>query len=257
METGLLCYIKDYSGNYYRADKSDQLVAATCESEATVFTFTQANDRIGTGKKAAFYCVVPIVERDREEQKNKTEQTEGGEIETEDEATHRLAVKDLILDELQNPPEKNVLSYDLSELDWTEYLTHFTYIVSGMKDYRDELAQQHSDIEQKICDILHYIELCETDESEAADFIELLRVCREKRRAVKDELMRLEYFQSNFGTSANVAGAKQALKSIKGLESRRYKPRKYNELFENCVIKDRQKKGAENYAPGAKQDREK
>ena len=104
-------------------------------------------------------------------------------------------------------------------MDWAEYLTHFTYLVEGLKDYRDELSKKHSDIDQKICDILHYIELCETDDNEAADLVELLRVCREN--------------------NANAAKAKQALKCIKGLETRKYKPRKYEELFENCVLKDR------------------
>ncbi len=33
---------------------SDQLVT-TSEKDATVFTFTQANSRIGTGKKASLY----------------------------------------------------------------------------------------------------------------------------------------------------------------------------------------------------------
>lgn len=65
-----------------------------------------------------------------------------------------------------------------------------------------------------------------------------------KRRDVKDELMRIEYFQNNLGTSANVAKAKQALKSIKGLETRKYKPRKYDELFENYALKDRNREKA-------------
>ena len=73
-------------------------------------------------------------------------------------------IKELTYDEVTEPIEKNVASYDLSEMDWAEYLTHFTYLVEGLKDYRDELSKKHSDIDQKICDILHYIELCETDE---------------------------------------------------------------------------------------------
>ena len=77
-------------------------------------------------------------------------------------------------------------------MDWAEYLTHFTYLVEGLKDYRDELSKKHSDIDQKICDILHYIELCETDDNEAADLVELLRVCRENRRDIKDELTKEE-----------------------------------------------------------------
>lgn len=71
MGTDFLYYIMDYSGNYYPTDKSDQLVAVAGEQEATVFTFAQANSRICVGKKASFYCMVPIEET--EEDMNGTE----------------------------------------------------------------------------------------------------------------------------------------------------------------------------------------
>lgn len=222
MGSDSLYYIMDYSGHYYRTNQAEQLVAAAGEQEATVFTLAQANRHIGVGKKASFYCMVPI-----------EEQTES----ITDEVVS--PIKELTYDEVAEPVEKKVASYDLSEMDWAEYLTHFTYLVEGLKDYKEELTKKHSDIDQKICDVLHYIELCETDENEAADLVELLRVCRENRRDIKDELQRIEYFQNNFGTNANVTKAKQALKCIKGLETRRYKPRKYEELFENCILKDR------------------
>lgn len=194
-----LCYIMDYSGNYYRINEADQLVTAEGKEGASVLTFSQANGRIGAGKKAAFYCMIPAEEK--------------------------------------NVEEENVSSYDLSEIDWAEYLTHFTYVASGIPNYRDELAKKHSDIEQKICDVLHYIELYETDDDEARALIELLRVCRENRREIKDELIRIEYFQTHLGTSANVTKAKQALKAVKGLENRKYRPRKYEELFENGTMR--------------------
>ena len=140
------------------------------------------------------------------------------------------AVKELTYDEILEQPEKSVCAYNLSEMDWTEYLTHFTYVVEGLKDYRDELNKKQSDVDQKICDILHYIELCQTDDEQAIDLVELLRVCRENRRDIKDEIQRVECFQVNLGTHANVIKAKQALNSIKGLETRKYNPRKYKEL---------------------------
>lgn len=224
-----LYYIMDYSGNYYRTNRADQLVATTGEQDATVFTFTQANRHIGAGKKALFYCMVPIEGTDG----MNGEETGSREIE------YVSPIKELTYDEAPESVEKNVASYDLYEMDWAEYLTHFAYLVEGLKCYREELAQKHSDIDQKICDILHYIELCETDDREAADLVELLRVCRENRRDIKDELQKIEYFQNNLGTNANAAKAKQALKCIKGLETRQYKPRKYEELFENCMLKDR------------------
>ena len=247
METDSLYYIMDYSGHYYRTNKADQLVAVAGEQDATVFTFTQANSRICVGKKAAFYCMVPIEENveDMSREVSGSDEISGNfsvlpvEEQEENNDEYVSPIKELTYDEVMEPIEKNVASYDLSEMDWAEYLTHFTYLVEGLKDYRDELSKKHSDIEQKICDILHYIELCETDDNEATDLIELLRVCRENRRDIKDELQRIEYFQNSFGTNTNVTKAKQALKSIKGLEKRKYKPRKYEELFENCILKDR------------------
>lgn len=201
MGTDSLYYIMDYSGNYYRTNRADQLVATTGEQDATVFTFTQANRHIGAGKKALFYCMVPIEGTDG----MNGEETGSREIE------YVSPIKELTYDEAPEPVEKNVASYDLYEMDWAEYLTHFAYLVEGLKCYREELA----------------------------DLVELLRVCRENRRDIKDELQKIEYFQNNLGTNANAAKAKQALKCIKGLETRQYKPRKYEELFENCMLKDR------------------
>ena len=258
MGTDSFYYIMDYSGKYYRTDKADQLVVAKSEEEATVFTFAQANSRICVGKKAAFYCMVPLAENKTEIEPVGIEQNivEIEKIVKEQEETteHMSSIRELTYDELQKPVEKNVSSYDLSQMDWVEYLTHFTYVVSVINEYRDELSKKHSDIDQKLCDILHYIELCETDNEEAVELIELLRVCRENRRDIKDELMRIDYFQNNFGTSANVAKAKQALKCMKGLETRKYKPRKYDELFENCIMKGKRLEKADLYATDADMD---
>ena len=230
MGTDSLYYIMDYSGNYYRTNQADQLVTAAGAQEAQIFTFAQANRRIGAGKKAAFYCMIPM--------ENETEQEEKHDQAAEQEQSVS-PVKELTYDEVEEQVEKNVFSYDLSEMDWAEYLTHFTYIVAGIGKYRDEINRRLSDIDKKICDVLHYIELCETDDQEAVDLVELLRVCRENRREIKDELTRVEYFQINLGTSANAGKARQALKSIQGLDTRKYKPRKFDELFKNCTLKDR------------------
>lgn len=241
MGTDSLYYIMDYSGNYYQLNQADQLVAVSGEQDASIFTFAQANSRIGEGKKSAFYCMVPMCEDLGEADRNEEIINEIDEkVQAENESEEYVSpVKELTYDEVTEQTEKNLSSYDLSEIDWEEYLTHFTYIVDGIKGYRAELNKKYSETDQKICDILHYIELCETNDEEAIDLIELLRVCRENRRDIKDELHRTEFFQNNLGTNANAVKARQALKSMKGLENRKYKPRKYNELFENCVLKEK------------------
>ena len=196
------------------------------EQDATVFTFAQANSRICVGKKASFYCMVPIEET---EEDMSTEASVSNEMDDNSGALHVeeqeennddeyiSPIKELTYDEVTEPIEKNVASYDLSEMDWAEYLTHFTYLVEGLKDYREELSKKHSDIDQKICDILHYIELCETDDNEAADLVELLRVCRENRRDIKDELQRIEYFSNRLWNECQCHQSKAGIKKYQGL----------------------------------------
>ena len=149
MGTDSLYYIMDYSGHYYRTDKSDQLVAVAGEQDATVFTFAQANSRICVGKKASFYCMVPIEETEEDMSteasgSNEIDDNSGAlpdeEQEENNDDEYISPIKELTYDEVTEPIEKNVASYDLSEMDWAEYLTHFTYLVEGLKDYREELS---------------------------------------------------------------------------------------------------------------------
>jgi hypothetical protein len=59
-----LYYIRDYSGNYYRINNVNELVAVRNETDATVFNYDQARSHIGTGKKSAFYRAIPIETED-------------------------------------------------------------------------------------------------------------------------------------------------------------------------------------------------
>lgn len=288
MGTDSLCYIMDYSGNYYGINRADQLVAVTGEQDATIFTFAQANSRICVGKKSSFYCIVPIPE-DYEEDVNKDEEIQNKAVNEEDDFTNNeddhieenntgeeqdvmdyesdiqeeqdsiddkpdiqkqpddiveediqkiqdlSYVKKLTYNQVLDPVERNVYSYDLAEMDWEEYLTHFTYVVKDISNYEEELRNKLSDIDMKLCDILHYIELCETDYKENVELVELIRVCRESRRDIKDEIYRVECFQNNLGTKANATKANQALKNMASLKTRKYTPRKFGELFKKSV----------------------
>lgn len=162
MGTGSLYYIMDYSGNYYRTNQADQLVFVVSQQDAMVFTFAQANSRICVGKKAAFYCMIPIEDSEDEtdaaecEEVSPAEEMGVNDMEKQENTgveEYFSPIKELTYDELTEQAEKDVSSYDLSEIDWAEYLTHFTYLVEGLKDYREDLASKHSDIDQKICDI--------------------------------------------------------------------------------------------------------
>lgn len=227
----LFYYIMDYSSNYYRLNDEDQLVVATDENDASVFSFVEANKRIGAGPKSKFYFMTPINSINEEDGINQE-----GEINDIYTVATVSSVKEITEGELIEEVEKSISEYDLSRVDWQEYLTHFTFIVTRLNEYRENLVKAESDVDQKICDVLHYIELCDTDDSEATDLVELLKVCRENRRDIKDEIFRVDMFQKNIGTNANVAKARAAIKSIKGLDTRKYMPRKFTELFEGRQV---------------------
>ena len=184
-----LHYIVDGSGNYYRMNGNNQLVVADGIECAEVFCYTEAKQRIGEGKKAHFYSTVPV------EGVAPVEEQEG--------------------EPIYMGRGNETSSYDIKNIDWSEYLTHFCYIASGIHNYQDELNQALSDIDVQICDLLHYIELYNLDEEESLRVIELLKECREQRRDVKDEMFRTECFKNSIGTSSNIAKVKDCIKQIK------------------------------------------
>lgn len=136
-------YIMDYSSHYYRLDVKDQLVVAADESEASVFSFVEANKRIGAGFKNKFYFMTPINSNSEDDE----------EPDQEEEVTYNLteafvsAVKEITEGELTEEVEKSISEYDLSKADWQEYLTHFTFIASGLKEYRESLVKAESDVD--------------------------------------------------------------------------------------------------------------
>ena len=122
MGTDSLYYIMDYSGHYYRTNKANQLVAVVGEQDATVFTFAQANSRICVGKKASFYCMVPIEETEEDmsgkvsgsdEINDNSGSLSVEEQEENNENEYVSTIKELTYDEVTEPIEKNVASYDL------------------------------------------------------------------------------------------------------------------------------------------------
>ncbi len=229
-----LYYIMDYNGHYFRLNDKNDLVIAKSMDEAAIFSFVEANRRINVGQKNKFYLMTPVEENHEEYYR----EDEGVNPVTGNLANAIISIaKDVKKSAEPVNVASPVLEYDITSVDWKEYLTHFTYVIEALSGYRDSLIKAESDVDLKICDILHYIELCDTSVEEAAGLVDLLKECREHRRDVKDEIIRLDAFQRTVGTSANLVKAKEALKSITGLETRKYTPRKLSELFEGRKVK--------------------
>ncbi len=252
-------FIMDGSGNYYRTNDNDQLVVAANREEATIFTFFEANQRIGGGKKAYFYHTIPV-EDNSTTQDMKLEENEIAvqeevlpeddmvpyEVIFEDESVAEETAFDDVT--LQTPivaivksnkinVEDNPKRYDIAHYDWLEYLQNFCYLASVVGKRHEELTKQLSEVDQKACDILHLIELYDLMDEEEVKAVSLLKDIRQRRRDIKDEMLCLEYFQASFGTSNNVSEAKTIIKQIKRLDKRVYRPRQLPELFKG--MKDR------------------
>ena len=210
-------YIMDKCFYYYRVNNSSQLVMAASKDEADIFSFEEASRRVGKGKKSQFYFIVPAEEEIQQ-------QSVADSIKTE------LVVMD------GNNYQQNASTYDLSELDWKEYLTQFSYIASSVKKYHDELTEQLSEVDQKICDIMHYVEMYELSDAESLSVVEQLKTYREHRRSIKDNMLIADTFARLVGTSNNIAKSKETLRAINGLEKRKYAPRQLMELFEGRTL---------------------
>ncbi len=126
---------------------------------------------------------------------------------------------------------------DIKGIDWSGLLKYFLYIVTNINRYQNELNAALSDIDMQLCDIMHYIELYDMDDDDSIRMVALLKECRQRRRDIKDEMLRLESFQKAVITGSSISGIKEGIKQIDRLSDRVYHPRKLQKLFEDCPEK--------------------
>lgn len=201
-------FIMDGNGNYYKTNEKNQLVVASDKEEASLFTLYDANQKIGGGKKAAFYFTIPANGITKEKEDNKI----------------------LEEDEEENLESKQT---DIRRFDWVEYLEQFCEITSMITARCNELTNELSEVDQKICDVLHLVELYELTTEEEIKVAEMLKELRQRRRDIKDEAQCLECVKKSIGNSGNIAEAKTIIKQMKKMEHRIYRPRRLSDLFEN------------------------
>jgi hypothetical protein len=125
----------------------------------------------------------------------------------------------------------------MENVDWSEFTNYYIFLATGAKGYQEELSKKHSDVEKEICDLLHYVELYNLTDEEGLRAMDMLKDARQRRRDIKDEISRTEFFQKMLGNSANVAKARGFLTELKKLDTRKYYPRQLNGLF--CDMEDR------------------
>ena len=120
-----LYHIMDYSGNYYRINDKNDLVVVKNVNEASVFSFIEANKRINIGHKDKFYLMTPVEDIQEEGQSDEEEmKSVSGNL-----ANVIISVANEVKSTVESVKTvEPVLEYDISRIDWKEYLTHFTYV---------------------------------------------------------------------------------------------------------------------------------
>lgn len=210
-DTGKRYNIVDTAGHFFKLNDRNDLVVAKSSSEATLFTLKEANERIGTGRKARFYSFVEAPQVSLPELEPQIAETyEAPEYDTVEKPT--------MFDGLQN--------------NWEEVLSTLCYMSSHMREYQTNLNQMLSDVDKEICDLMHYLELTDLDDSEMLKVAEMLKECRCHRRQIKDEMEKTALMRDTFLDSTFGIKVQQSLDVMERMKTRQYTPRRLNNLFQ-------------------------
>lgn len=126
-----------------------------------------------------------------------------------------------VVEEVMNDVDENI----------ADILAHVRDFESYMQDIgkkRDVLNYELSKVDNEIEDILHAAEFYNLNACEGYKLYKMLRERRIKRRKLKDYIEVVGYIE---GTTGKDFAGGNGSKSILGKESREYKPRVLNELF--------------------------
>ena len=126
-----------------------------------------------------------------------------------------------VVEEVMNGVDENI----------ADILAHVRDFESYMQDIgkkRDVLNYELSKVDNEIEDILHAAEFYNLNACEGYKLYKMLRERRIKRRKLKDYIEVVGYIE---GTTGKDFAGENGSKSILGKESREYKPRVLNELF--------------------------
>ena len=118
--------------------------------------------------------------------------------------------------------EENQLS------DLSVDIDNFAGFIQSAEQRRNTLSAALSDVDKEISDINHYIEFGKFNAYQGWLAFNMLRVRLKKRRKIKDELHILIQLGECKVNSSMIADIKVAIEKLK---TRKYQPRKLNELF--------------------------
>lgn len=204
--------IFDTSGNCYKVNERNNLVVARNIYEATPFTFWEANQRVGSGRRSHFY---KILEADMDLMPSISVTSEPAKP----------------VDKSEYETFRNPTKYDGLHNNWESMLSDLCYMSEHMDDYQENLNLMLSDVDKEICDIMHYLEFTDLSDSDMLKVSRMLQVRRRRRREIKDEMDRTALMCSSFLNGTFGSKVQQSLAAMKKMDERQYSPRKLNDLF--------------------------
>lgn len=200
-------YVTDSKGTFYKLSESGNLIPTMDADDARVFSEAEVQKHIGTGRKAKMYNLISAYQE-------------------EDSFEEVYAAPDY--DSVEKPT-----LFDGLNNDWEATLSRLCYMSSHMEEYQNNLSSKLSDIDKEICDIMHYLEFEELDDSELVKTSKMLQDRRRKRREIKDEMERTAVMRSTFLDKEFGIKVHESLQLMERMKTRIYTPRKLNSLFEN------------------------
>lgn len=169
-----LFYVMDFSQNYYCLDSNNQLVIAKSKDVARIFSLQEVRSKLEGKKKASFYRIVTV---------------DGNKMVTSDMLFKMNTEKNY-----DEEVKREEAEYDISKIDWHEYLEQFCYLVSGSQKYFSDLQKQQSDVDMELSDLMHYVELFEVMPEEESKILEAIKDARSRRRKIMDSTEALKLF---------------------------------------------------------------
>ncbi len=200
-------YVTDKFGTFYKLSEKGNVVTATGINDARVFTQEEIEKHIGKRKKLRMYNLID---------------------------TYDFVEAPITEDNTQREDKKPI--NDMFNVNWETTLSHLNYMSSNIEGYRSSLNMRLSDIDQEICDVMHYLEFEDLDESALIDVSKMLKKMRQNRREIKDEMDRANAMCSTFLTDDFQLKLQQSISMIEKMKMRKYTPRKLEGLFKTDII---------------------
>lgn len=129
--------------------------------------------------------------------------------------------------DLDNNTEKVMESENIKR--WIDKISNMNGLIKDLKERKEVLVNQLSELDKEKTDIEHYIEFKRFNAFQGYERSSELKVCMQNRRSIKNELNVINIILDNkFGEMVS----SEIIHKIEGMDNRTYAPRVRHDLFD-------------------------